>query len=86
MKLSINWWEVKRRMAEKQIESYVELKRLSGVGKNTLGSDGSFTSNTLAKLAGTLECDPRELIRVECTDHAPTPQRGNHAAVFAART
>jgi hypothetical protein len=65
MKLSIDWWEVKKYMAEKQIESYVELTRLSGVGKNTLGHTGSFTSNTLGKLACALDCDPCRLIKVE---------------------
>jgi hypothetical protein len=83
MELSIDWWKVKQRMAEKQIESYVELTRRSGVGKNTLGHTGSFTSNTLVKLALVLDCDPRELIKVE---RAPITQRGNHAPVLASRT
>ena len=65
MKITINWRVIRVIMAEKQIDSFAELTRVSGVHKNTMGHEGSFTSNTLGRLAKALGVHPCELISVE---------------------
>jgi DNA-binding Xre family transcriptional regulator len=65
MMTTIDWKEVKRIMIDRNIDSFAHLSRLTGIHKNSMGRGGAFTSPTLDKLAGALECHPCKLIKVE---------------------
>jgi hypothetical protein len=70
--MQINWKEIRHRMVELGIRSDAQLARGAEIHPNTIGSTGSFRSDTVDRIAKYLNCHPFEIILVDDTP-APAP-------------